>query len=127
MYSGNYTDAVRKLIQNPTGELSENQIAEAVSKFIKYKLVDCTDRPSYKDKAIAFFKKNREMSITDEFIKLLYEHSDMVFNSCCPQYKGKKFSEIASELESHNDSYTDEWVITMIHQTIAYLVEVNRL
>ena len=67
------------------------------------------------------------MSITDELIKLLYEHGDMTFNSCCPKYKGKKFSEIAIELERGNNSYTDEWVMAMIHQTIAYLVEVNSL
>lgn len=127
MYSGNYTDAVRKLIQNPEGQLNEIQVAEAVSKFINYKLVDCTDRTNYKEKAIAFFKSNKEMSISDELIKLLNEHGDMVFNSCCPKYKGKKFSEIAREIESGNNSYTDEWVMTMIHQTVAYLVEVNNL
>ena len=102
MYSGNYTDAVRKLIQNPKGQLNEIQVAEAVSKFINYKLVDCTDRTNYKEKAIAFFKSNKEMSISDELIKLLNEHGDMVFNSCCPKYKGKKFSEIAREIESGN-------------------------
>lgn len=127
MYSGNYTDAVRKLIQNPTSQLTELQVAEAVSKFISYKLVDCTDRTSYRDRTIAYFKENKEMSITDELIKLLYEHGDMTFNSCCPKYKGKKFSEIAIELERGNNSYTDEWVMAMIHQTIAYLVEVNSL
>lgn len=127
MYSGNYTDAVRKLIQNPTNQLTELQVAEAVSKFISYKLVDCTDRTSYRDRTIAYFKENKEMSITDELIKLLYEHGDMTFNSCCPKYKGKKFSEIAIELERGNNSYTDEWVMAMIHQTIAYLVEVNSL
>ena len=51
----------------------------------------------------------------------------MTFNSCCPKYKGKKFYEIARELERGNSSYTDEWVMAMIHQTIAYLVEVNSL
>ena len=127
MYSGNYTDAVRKLIQNPTNQLTELQVAEAVSRFISYKLVDCTDRTSYRDRTIAYFKENKEMSITDELIKLLYEHGDMTFNSCCPKYKGKKFSEIAIELERGNNSYTDEWVMAMIHQTIAYLVEVNSL
>lgn len=127
MYSGNYTDAVRKLIQNPTNQLTELQVAEAVSKFINYKLVDCTDRISYRDRTIAYFKENKEMSIIDELIKLLYEHGDMTFNSCCPKYKGKKFYEIARELERGNSSYTDEWVMAMIHQTIAYLVEVNSL
>ena len=127
MYSGNYTDAVRKLIQNPTNQLTELQVAEAVSRFISYKLVDCTDRTSYRDRTTAYFKENKEMSITDELIKLLYEHGDMTFNSCCPKYKGKKFSEIAIELERGNNSYTDEWVMAMIHQTIAYLVEVNSL
>ena len=127
MYSGNYTDAVRKLIQNPTNQLTELQVADAVSRFISYKLVDCTDRTSYRDRTIAYFKENKEMSITDELIKLLYEHGDMTFNSCCPKYKGKKFSEIAIELERGNNSYTDEWVMAMIHQTIAYLVEVNSL
>jgi CheY-like chemotaxis protein len=127
MYSGNYTDAVRKLIQNPTNQLTELQVAEAVSKFINYKLVDCTDRISYRNRTVAYFKENKEISIIDELIKLLYEHGDMTFNSCCPKYKGKKFYEIAMELERGNNSYTDEWVMAMIHQTIAYLVEVNNL
>lgn len=127
MYSGNYTDAVRKLIKNPSKQLTELQIAEAVSKFINYKLVDCTDRISYRDRTIAYFKEEKEISITDELIKLLYEHGEMVFNSCCPKYKGKRFSEIAEELEHGNHSYTDEWIMAMIHQIIAYLVEVNRL
>lgn len=127
MYSGNYTDAVRKLIQNPTNQLTELQVAEAVSKFINYKLVDCIDRTSYRDRAVAYFKENKEMSITDELLKLLYEHGDIIFNSCCPKYKGRRFSEIAIELERGNNSYTDEWVLAMIHQAIAYLVEVNSL
>lgn len=127
MYSGNYTDAVRKLIQNPSKQLTELQVAEAVSKFINYKLVDCTDRTSYRERTIAYFKDNKDISIIDELVKLLYEHGDMIFNSCCPKYKGKKFSEIAIELEHGNNSYTDEWIMAMIHQTVAYLVEVNRL
>lgn len=127
MYSGNYTDAVRKLIHNPEGVLTELQIAEAVSKFIGYRLVDCTDRISYKDKVKKFFEEDKELSIRYELVKLLYEHKDMEFNSCCPKYKGKKFFEIAKEIEHNNNSYTDEWVMAMIHQTIAYLVKVNNI
>ena len=127
MYSGNYTDAVRKLIKNPKGNLTEIQIAEAVSKFINYKLVDCVDRTSYRERTKKFLKGEKEISIAGEFIKLLNEHGDMIFNSCCPKFKGKKFSEIAQELDKGNSSYTDEWVIEMIRQTVAYLIDVNRL
>lgn len=127
MYSGNYTRAVRKLINNPTGALTELDIAAAVSKFIGYRLVDCIDRTSYKDKVKKYFEEDKELSIRHELVKLLYEHEDMEFNSCCPKYKGKKFGEIAKEIERNNHSYTDEWIMAMIHQAAAYLVKVNSI
>lgn len=125
MYSGDFSKAVRRVIRGENGLLLEQQIVDAVKKLIDYQIVNYVDRSSYVDEAISFFKKNKEFSIRDEFLKLLYAHHDMVFNSCFPDFAGKKFGEIAEVIDNGSDARSDEWMLAMIQQTIAYLAKVN--
>lgn len=125
MYSGDFSKAVKRVIRSENGLLSEQQIVDAVKKLIDYQIVSYVDRLSYVDEAISFFRKNKEFSIRDEFLKLLYTHKDMVFSSCFPDFAGKKFGEIADIIASRADARSDKWILAMIQQTIAYLAKVN--
>ena len=125
MYSANLSKVVKKVVHSDEGTLSEQQIVEAIIKLIDYQINDYVDRISYVEKTISFLKKNKEFSTQDEFLKLLYEHKDMTFNSCFPDFAGKKFGEIADIIDKKADARSNDWLLALIKQTMAYLTKVN--
>lgn len=124
MYSGDLGDAVRKIINTEGKTLDDQQVAEAVMKLVEHN-IQFIKRNDYKTKAINYLKGEKEMSLHNEFLRLLYEHKDMVFNSCYPEFAGKTFGEIAKILENNSDARSKEWILALIQQTVAYLVKIN--
>ncbi|WP_165157460.1 hypothetical protein [Parabacteroides sp. ZJ-118] len=125
MYSGNFSDAVKKIVKTE-GTLNDQQVAEAVTKLVGYN-IQFPKRNDYRTEAINYLRGEKEISLRNEFLKLLYEHKDMEFNSCYPNFAGKKFDEIARMLENNSDSRSEEWMLALIQQTVAYLVKINEL
>ena len=127
MYSANFTKAVQRVINTRNTQLSIQQVAEAVNKLVDYHLVNYIGRTEYRSWVKTYFLDNKELSIRDEFLKLLYDHKDMTFRGCFPEFSNQTFGSIADMIEKNSDQRSDKWMLSMIQQTIAYLVKVNDL
>ncbi len=127
MYSANFTKVVQRVISTEKTKLSVQQVAQAVSKLVDYHLLDYIDRTDYRLWARKYFLEDKEVSIRDEFLKLLYNHKNMVFQACFPEFSNQTFGDIAKKIEIHSDARSDKWLLSMIEQTVAYLVKVNEL
>lgn len=126
MYSGKLSDIVRDMVRiNNDERLSDEQVIDAVSKLVKYRIVAFPERPKYVDEACSFLIQNKELSITNELVQLLKQHDQMVFQSCFPEFKGKTFGQIADIIDTRSDQRSEEWITNILEQTIAYLVKVN--
>lgn len=126
MYSGNFSKAIKKVI-NKEGTLTDDEVVKAVTKLVDYNIIKFIERTEYKKEAVDYLKGDKEISLRGEFLSLLKEHKDLIFNSCYPDFKGKSFGEIAKIIESHSDARSEEWLSALIKQTIAYLVQINKL
>lgn len=126
MYSGKLPDIVRNMIRVDEDEkLSDKQVIEAVSKLVKYRIIAFPERTRYVDEAYDFLIQNKELSLTNELVRLLRQHNDLEFKSCFPEFAGKTFGEIADLIDNKADQRSDEWIKSILEQTIAYLVKAN--
>lgn len=126
LYSGKLSDIVRNMINaNEDEKLSDEQVIEAVSKLVKYRIVAFPERTKYVDEACAFLTQNKELSLANELIRLLRQHSDMEFKSCFPEFAGMTFGKIAEMIDNKADQRSDKWIKSILEQTIAYLVKIN--
>lgn len=126
MYSGKLPDIVRNMIRVDEDEkLSDKQVIEAVSKLVKYRIIAFPERTRYVDEAYDFLIQNKELSLTNELVRLLRQHNDLEFKSCFPEFAGKTFGEIADLIDNKADQRSDEWIKNILEQTIAYLVKAN--
>lgn len=125
IYSGNWNKVISTVVGNTPQNATIEQLVEGVNKLIHANIVNCVGRTDYKDDLIKYLKRNNVESIELRLCSLLRANGDMVFNSCCPKFKGKSFSEIADTIENNPDE-SAEWIDAILPQTIAYLTEVNK-
>lgn len=126
IYSGNWNDVIRTVVGGDYKKASIDHLVEGINAFIHDRIVDCIDRTDYKDDLIRYLKENENDSIEHRLCSLLRTHGDMRFESCFPEFKGMTFNEIADLIDNHADARSDEWIDSVLIQTIAYLVKVNR-
>jgi hypothetical protein len=126
VYSGNWDKVIRRVIGENYQKASSEQLVEGINQLIHDKIIDCISRIDYQEDLIKYLQHNSEDSMEHRLCTLLRSNGDMVFNSCCPKLKGKTFDEIADMIDNHSDARSDEWIETVLTQTIAYLVKVNQ-
>lgn len=124
IYSGNWNKVICSVVGGTPQNASTEQLVEGVNKLIHANIVDCVGRTDYKDDLIKYLKRNSTESIELRLCSLLRANGDIVFNSCCPNFKGKTFSQIADIIENNPDE-SSEWIDAILNQTIAYLTKVN--
>ena len=93
---------------------------------IHAKIINCVDRIDYQEDLLKYLRHDSEDSMEHRLCALLRANGDMVFNSCCPELKGKTFIEIAEMIDDKSDARSEDWIEAVLTQTIAYLTEVNR-
>lgn len=126
MYSGNRKAVVQHVLGKVRfQDASENEIVDALSKLLKYPVIDYISRDNYKDKLIELINRDDEPTVQDYFLMQLRRYSDMEFKSCYAPFKGMSFGEIADKIENNRDNGTDLWTRELVEQTIAYLVKIN--
>lgn len=125
VYSGNWDKVIRKVISVNYRDASTDDIVNGVNRLIHNNIVDCIGRGEYKEELIKYLNRATYVSMEQRLVRLLRANKDMVFLSCYPEFKGKTFGEIADIIESGSDSRSDEWIESILSQTIAYLVSVN--
>lgn len=125
VYSGNWDKVIRKVISVNYQDASTEDIVNGVNRLIHNNIVDCIGRGEYKEELIKYLNRATYVSMEHRLVKLLRSNKDMTFQSCYPEFKGKTFGEIADIIEKRSDSRADEWIESILSQTIAYLVSVN--
>lgn len=126
IYSGNWNKVIRSVVGKDYQSASIEELVKGVNKLIKAQIIDCIDRIDYQEALIEYLKKNKGDTIEHRLAILLRAHGDLKFESGFPKFKDKTFNEIADMIENHSDARTDEWIDTLLTQTIAYLVKVNQ-
>ena len=126
VYSGNWNKVIRRVIGEDYQQASPEQLVEGINQLIHDKIINCVSRIDYQEDLLKFLRHDSADSMEHRLCVLLRANGDMVFNSCCPELKGKTFDEIAEMIENHSDARSDEWIEAVLTQTIAYLAEVNR-
>ena len=126
IYSGNWNKVIRSVIGEDYQQASQEQLVKGINDLIHDKIVNCVDRIDYQEDLLKYLRHDSEDSMEHRLCVLLQANGDMVFNSCCPELKGKTFYEIAEMIDSKSDARSDDWIEAVLIQTIAYLTEVNR-
>ena len=126
VYSGNWNEVIRTVIGNDFQKASIDELVGGIKQFINYEIVDCINRTDYQNDLIEYLNKNKSDSIEHRLSKLLRANGEMVFESCFPEFKGKTFNDIADMIDDRSDARIDEWIDTLLSQTIAYLIKVNQ-
>lgn len=125
IYSGNWNKVIKTVIGKDYKNASIEELVRGINELIHDRIIDCINRAEYKEDLIKYLKKDIKDSIEQRLISLLRANGNLIFNSCFPEFKGMKFSQIADTIEKHSDARSDEWIEAVLTQTIAYLVEVN--
>lgn len=126
IYSGNWNKVIESVVGKDYQSASIEELVKGVNKLIKAQIIDCIDRTDYQETLIEYLKKNKGNTIEHRLAILLRAHGDLKFESGFPKFKSKTFNEIADMIENHSDARTDEWIDTLLTQTITYLVKVNQ-
>ena len=126
IYSGNWDDVIRTVVGKDYKQASTDELVGGINNLIHDNIVNCIGRTEYKTDLIEYLKKNKGDSIEHRLSTLLRTHGELKFESCFPKFKGLTFNEIADIIDNHSDARTDEWIETVLTQTIAYLVKVNQ-
>lgn len=126
IYSGNWNKVIRSVIGEDYQQASQEQLVKGINALIHDKIVNCVDRIDYQEDLLKYLRPDSEDSMEHRLCVLLRANGDMVFNSCCPELKGKTFFEIAEMIDNKSDARSDDWIEAVLTQTIAYLTEVNR-
>lgn len=126
IYSGNWDKVIRTVVGKDYDKASIDELVVGINNLIHDNIVNCIGRTDYKNDLIEYLKKNKGDSIEHRLVTLLRAHGDLKFESGFPKFKDKTFNEIADMIENHSDARTDEWIDTLLTQTIAYLVKVNQ-
>ncbi|MBQ6962264.1 MAG: hypothetical protein IJP79_00950 [Paludibacteraceae bacterium] len=126
IYSGNWNKVIESVVGKDYQNASIEELVNGVNKLIKAQIINCIDRIDYQETLIEYLKKNKGNTIEHRLAILLRAHGDLKFESGFPKFKGKTFNEIADMIVNHSDARTDEWIDTLLTQTIAYLVKVNQ-
>lgn len=126
VYSGNWNKVIRRVIGEDYQQASTEQLVEGINQLIHDKIINCISRIDYQEDLLKYLRRESKDSMEHRLCVLLQANGDMVFNSCCPELKGKTFLEIAEMIENKSDARSDGWIEAVLTQTIAYLTEVNR-
>lgn len=126
IYSGNWNKVIESVVGKDYQSASIEELINGVNKLIKAKIIDCINRIDYQEALIEYLKKNKGDTIEHRLATLLRAHGDLTFESGFPKFKGMTFNEIADMIETHSDARAEEWVDTLLTQTIAYLIKVNQ-
>ena len=126
VYSGNWYKVISSIIVEDYQHASQEQLVEGINALIHAKIINCVDRIDYQEDLLKYLRHESEDSMEHRLCALLRANGDIVFNSCCPELKGKTFIEIAEMIDNKSDARSEDWIEAVLTQTIAYLTEVNR-
>lgn len=125
LYSADQKSIIDKVLGDNLAQRSKERIIDGINQLMNYAILKIGRRGAHIEDAIQILRKDTLPSPRALLCEMLRANGDRVFNSCCPELKGKTFSEIADILDDENNANGHKWLTAIMEQVIAYLVEVN--
>jgi hypothetical protein len=113
-----YSSEVEKVAQ-------KTNTVEEITKLVRIRLTDLYKRENLAEGLSKLVFDNNRINIIDFLVSELEKYGELEFKSVYPQFKGKKFSEIAKEI----DSETHHGILfgnNLIELSVAHFSELNK-
>ena len=121
LYSAVQKDVIKEVVGNDLNNTTPDNIINGINQLMDMKIAKICSRPAYPQEVIKYLRQNKEANPRS----FLRENRDRIFNSCCPPLKGKTFGEVADIIDDVSNGLGNEWMMAIIEQIAAYLVEIN--
>lgn len=125
LYSAIQKDVIKEVVGNDLNNTTPDDIINGINQLMDLKIAKICSRPAYPQEVIKYLRQNKEANPRSILIAILRENRERIFNSCCPPLKGKSFGEVADILDDVSNGLGNEWMMAIIEQIAAYLVEIN--
>ena len=125
LYSAVQKDVIKEVVGNDLSNTTPDNIINGINQLMDMKIAKICSRPAYPQEVIKYLRQNKEANPRSVLVSILRENRDRIFNSCCPPLKGKSFGEVADILDDVSNGLGNEWMMAIIEQIAAYLVEIN--
>lgn len=125
LYSAVQKDVIQEVVGKDLSNTTPDNIINGINQLMDMRIAKICSRPAYPQEVIKYLRQNKEANPRSILISILRENRDRIFNSCCPPLKGKTFGEVADILDDVSNGLGNEWMMAIIEQIAAYLVEIN--
>lgn len=125
LYSAVQKDVIKEVVGNDLSNTIPDKIINGINQLMDMKIAKICSRAAYPYEVIKYLRQNKEANPRSVLVSILRENRDRIFNSCCPPLKGKTFGEVADILDDGSNGLGNEWMMAIIEQIAAYLVEIN--
>lgn len=122
LYSAQIENVIEDIIKTGDFEKQKENLKSLIACNIDFRKRD----DNYEQGLVKHVKKEKEFSFEDELIKWFFLRKDDSFNYLFPKYAGKKFEEIATDLQAKTPD-SIEFKKDLVEQIISYLSLINGL
>lgn len=122
LYSAQIENVIEDIIKTGDFEKQKENLKSLIACNIDFRKRD----DDYVQGLVKHVKKEKEFSFEDELIKWFFLRKDDTFNYLFPKYAGKKFEEIATDLQAKTPD-SIEFKKDLVEQIISYLSLINGL
>ena len=122
LYSAQIENVIEDIIKTGDFEKQKENLKSLIACNIDFRKRD----DDYEQGLVKHVKKEKEFSFEDELIKWFFLRKDDTFNYLFPKYAGKKFEEIATDLQAKTPD-SIEFKKDLVEQIISYLSLINGL
>lgn len=122
LYSAQIENVIEDIIKTGDFEKQKENLKSLIACNIDFRKRD----DDYEQGLVKHVKKEKEFSFEDELIKWFFLRKDDSFNYLFPKYAGKKFEEIATDLQAKTPD-SIEFKKDLVEQIISYLSLINGL
>ena len=95
-----------------------------MKRLMLHNISEFTDRTTYTDEVNKLLRK-KDNSTQEVLLRKLREFSKEEFQTCYPELGGKKFEEIASEIEKETLK-GHKFQAELMEQVLAYMLDINK-
>ncbi|WP_101690209.1 response regulator [Dysgonomonas massiliensis] len=124
LYSGNREEVIKSTVFNGEDLKPSDELIRSVKRLMLHNISEFTDRTTYTEEVNKLLKK-KENSTQQVLLRKLREFSKEEFKICYPELGGKKFEDIASEIEK-DSLQGQKFQAELIEQVLSYMLDINK-
>lgn len=124
LYSGNREEVIKSTVFNGEDLKQSDELISSVKRLMLHNISEFTDRTTYTEEVNKLLKK-KDNSTQNILLRKLRELSKEVFEPCYPELGGKKFEDIASEIEK-DSIQGHKFQAELMEQVLSYMLDINK-